>query len=92
MAKPFYCFSRHFWPFLTFLNHSRLNRVIKGLWDVFVGMRPPSAPSAGMGREGESDIKLRLQQARATSAAPGYTNTFVINLTYKPAQCPWHET
>ena len=55
-------------------------------------MRPPSAPSAGMGREGESDIKLRLQQARATSAAPGYTNTYVINLTYKPAQCPRHET
>ena len=47
-------------------------------------MRPPSAPSSGMGREGEFDIKLRLQQARATSAAPGNTNTFVINLSHKP--------
>ena len=35
------------------------------------GVRPPSAPSSGMGREGESDVKLRMQQARATSAAPG---------------------
>ena len=27
MAQAFYCFSRHFWPFLTFFNHAQLNWV-----------------------------------------------------------------
>ena len=40
-------------------------------WLIDVGMRPPSAPSAGLGKEGEEGLKMRLQAARGGSAGPG---------------------
>ena len=40
------------------------NRNVKALG----GLRPPSAPSAGLAREGEADLRLRYQQNRGGSA------------------------
>ena len=40
------------------------NRNVKALG----GLRPPSASSAGLAREGEADLRLRYQQNRGGSA------------------------
>merc|ERR1719239_1521914 len=44
------------------------------------GMRPPSAPSAGLGKEGEEGLKMRLQAARGGSAGPARPTSGVFSL------------